>query len=170
MRSAILNKKGTISARIGLILGILCLQIAVFGPKVTKTEARTALSPILGRSVTRWSKELNYAGAMTGTDPRVLAAIMHVESHGYMHSIYGGILTSPTGALGLMQLEPVTAAYFGVNPYRTWQNILGGARVLRWDLNYFYGNLSLALAAYNAGAGNVGAGAGYAREVLRWVR
>jgi soluble lytic murein transglycosylase-like protein len=55
-----------------------------------------------------------------------------------------------------MQLIPATAARFGVrNIFDPQQNIEGGARYLRLLLDTFEGDVSLALAAYNAGEGNV---------------
>src|SRR4030095_16345267 len=63
---------------------------------------------------------------------------------------------SPKGARGLMQLMPGTAARYGVtNIFDPRQNIEGGARYMRFFLDNFDGDVSLALAGYNAGEGAV---------------
>lgn len=89
------------------------------------------------------------AAAATGLSAELLKAVGTVESGLNPHAI------SSAGALGVMQLMPGTAAGLGVNPENINQNVLGGAEYLKSLLGQFGQNLSLALAAYNAGPGAV---------------
>jgi soluble lytic murein transglycosylase-like protein len=83
-------------------------------------------------------------------DAALLAAVVHVESGGNPQAV------SPAGAQGLTQLIPATAQRFGVNdPFDPAQSLDGAARYLRGLLGQFEGDVSKALAAYNAGEGNV---------------
>jgi len=94
-----------------------------------------------------------------GLDPALVAAVIYAESH------FRDGQTSPAGALGLMQITPETARYiarksggtaFVVGDLATPQvNISYGAYYLRYLLRRYDGNEAFALAAYNAGEGNV---------------
>lgn len=86
------------------------------------------------------------AATGAGLDPRLLTAIIQVES------AFNPGATSRRGAQGLMQLMPATAVGYAVrNAYDPEENIRAGARHLRDLLDLFAGSLPLALAAYNAG-------------------
>jgi len=79
-------------------------------------------------------------------DSELIHAVMYVES------AYKTKAKSHKGAQGLMQLMPATASRMGVkNSYDPAQNIEGGAKYLRELLNLFNNDVSLAVAAYNAG-------------------
>jgi soluble lytic murein transglycosylase-like protein len=90
------------------------------------------------------------AGEKYGVDPRFIHAVIWQESK------YKVQARSGAGAQGLMQLMPATARRFGcTDAYDTASNIDAGTKYLRFLLKRFDGNVSLALAGYNAGEGSV---------------
>lgn len=83
-------------------------------------------------------------------DVKLLKAIAHAESN------FNPNATSSSGAMGVMQLMPSTAKSLGItDAYNAYDNIMGGAKVIAEHLANYNGDVSLALAAYNAGSGNV---------------
>ncbi|WP_379920654.1 lytic transglycosylase domain-containing protein [Erythrobacter sp. R86502] len=81
--------------------------------------------------------------------PSLIEALVWQESRWKENAV------SPVGAQGLAQLMPGTARYLGVDSRDPFQNLEGGARYLREQLDRFDGDLEKALAAYNAGPGRV---------------
>lgn len=98
---------------------------------------------------TPFASEIEAAAGRYGLDPALLAGLIKAESN------FDPNAGSPAGAQGLTQLMPETAASIGVtDPTDPRQAIDGGARILSEHLRAF-GDLELALAAYNAGPGAV---------------
>lgn len=109
---------------------------------------------------------LHDAARRYSIDPRLLIAVARQESRFRPDAV------SPAGARGVMQLMPATAAWLGVkNAFDPRQNICGGAKYLKMLLDTFNGDISLSLAAYNAGPGAVKKyrGSPPYRETMKYV-
>lgn len=102
--------------------------------------------PVQVRLLPHLESVIQPAAAKYGLDPNLVAAVIWAESSGDPNAV------SKKGAQGLMQLMPATARELGVgNVLDPGQNVDGGSRYLRKMLDEHEGDLSLALAAYNAG-------------------
>lgn len=90
------------------------------------------------------------AGEKAGVDPRFIHAVIKQESK------YNPKAVSHVGAQGLMQMMPATAKRFNLkDPFNAAANVEAGTKYLKWLLKRFDGDVSLALAGYNAGEGSV---------------
>lgn len=108
----------------------------------------------LGADILTTTEELDAyfkeAASTYGVEENLLRAIARAESN------FNPNATSSAGAMGIMQMMPATAAECGVtDPYDARQSIMGGAQYISKMLDKYNGNKTLALAAYNAGPGNV---------------
>ena len=119
-----------------------------------------------------YSSSIVVAANKYGVSPDLALAIAKAESGMNPNAV------SNKGAIGLFQLMPSTAASLGVDPNDPIQNIDGGVSYFASLLNKYGGDTSLALAAYNAGPGNVQKYGGippfeetrsYIDRVLGWI-
>jgi len=98
----------------------------------------------------RINEAISSASEKYGVDESMIRAIIKQESS------FQPLSLSTSGAMGLMQLMPQTAKLLSVtDPYNIEQNIMGGTRYFKAQLDAFDGSTELALAAYNAGPNNV---------------
>lgn len=103
------------------------------GPKISNTQLAGMIDQVANQY---------------GIPPGLFRAMIKQESNFNMNDV------SPAGAIGYTQLLPGTARELGVNPRDPYQNLVGGAKYLARQYSK-YKDWRLALAAYNAGPGNV---------------
>jgi soluble lytic murein transglycosylase-like protein len=136
-------------------------------PAVSPSQADAAAQPVLVEGLSLPESAIaDPARHAAGVPPRYTAKIAELavrfdlspsllEALVWQESRWRENAVSPVGARGLAQLMPGTARYLGVDSADPFQNLEGGARYLREQLDRFDGNLEKALAAYNAGPGRV---------------
>ncbi len=118
-----------------------------------KTGSAESFKSVLGGKISGCTEDMDSifedAASGFGLASRLLKAVAKAESN------FNPKAVSKAGAMGVMQLMPATARSLGVSdPYDARQNIMGGAKYLKENLDRF-GDVRLALAAYNAGPNSV---------------
>ena len=114
----------------------------------TSVRATKPLVPSLKSA--QYDASINEHSRNMGVSADLVRAVIQVES------AFNPTAVSNKGAMGLMQLMPATALELGVmNPFEPHENIRGGVAYLKRLLNRYNQKVELALAAYNAGMGNV---------------
>ncbi|MCA1031083.1 lytic transglycosylase domain-containing protein [Bacillus timonensis] len=125
------------------LLSLQSLQHRSYTPNMGRVQAPSSIPGNIDEIVEQASVKYN-------VDPNLIRSIIKHESN------FNSKATSSAGAGGLMQLMPATARSLGVQDiYDPAQNIEGGTKYIRQMLDRYDNNLPLALAAYNAGPGNV---------------
>lgn len=104
----------------------------------------------LKKNKKKYTPIIEAAASKHGIDPKLVHAVIYAES------AYNATAVSSAGAVGLMQLMPATARQYGAqNRKDPKQNVFAGTRYLKYLLGLFNDDLSLSIAAYNAGENTV---------------
>ena len=123
-------------------------------PSVAYDATFNGITPIerealVAEGARTFARSLNSAQERFGIRSDFLLCVMRIESNFEPGAV------SRAGAVGLMQLMPPTALELGANPWDLSENIAGGARLIDELLDRYEGDVTLAMAAYNAGPGAV---------------
>jgi hypothetical protein len=131
--------------------GVICYTDSPRGKKADRiykdrTEPASVTQPITRPRPSEYHDIIHAKASQYDLDPSLIKAVITTESNWDRRAV------SRKGAMGLMQLMPATATEMNVrDPYNPEDNIEGGTKYLRYLLERFNGDLTLALAAYNAG-------------------
>ncbi len=124
-------------------------DVSPLAPYITDYTGQQAYTDVLVNAE-KYRDVITQAAQTYNLPEKLIAAVIKQESN------FNPNVVSSAGASGLMQLMPTTAKYLGVTDREDpEQNIMGGAKYLRQMLDQFDNDISTALAAYNAGPGNV---------------
>ena len=139
-------------------LGSLLSTVETEAQSILQSNASPSLNPSTTAATTQQTSEtvtnfddiINEAATLYNLPEKLIKSVIKQESN------FNPSATSYAGAAGLMQLMPATARSLGVDDITDpKQNIMGGSKYLSQMLSRYNGDIEIALAAYNAGPGNV---------------
>ncbi len=133
----------------------------------TQRRRSTTIGSRVSKTTGRYDRLIREAANRHGVDYKLVKAVIHAES------AFNHRAVSSKGAQGLMQLMPATARGLRVsNPFDARDNVDGGTRYLKQMLRRYRNDISLCLAAYNAGPGSVARYGGVPpyRETMSYIR
>ncbi|MGB0846770.1 MAG: transglycosylase SLT domain-containing protein [Thiolinea sp.] len=159
--------KLTLSLVTSLMMIFSLLIITTYSPTASAAGCQVLSKKTLERKAKRFKKTIRSASNKYGVSEDLIKAVITVES------CFRRKARGAAGEKGLMQLMPATARRFRVRRgYNSWENVHGGTRYLSYLLKRYKGDARRAVAAYNAGEGNVKPGRrirniGYVNKVMR---
>ncbi|YCI40284.1 lytic transglycosylase domain-containing protein [Bacillus sp. PK3-056] len=131
-------------------LGAASIPLGLANTSPLMPLSLTKLSSSSASTTSDFDEMIKTAAEKYNLPEKLISSVIKVESN------FNPNATSYAGASGLMQLMPSTATSLGVqNVFNPLDNIMGGSKYLKQMLDKYNGNVELALAAYNAGPGNV---------------
>jgi soluble lytic murein transglycosylase-like protein len=147
-----LHVSGYLRQGANILLYVAGGSVVVPSADVVRFEPEDTFAPVPPSDAPNvpFAEQIRTAAAQNGLDEKLVSSVISAESN------FNSRAVSPKHAMGLMQLMPRTAADLAVsNPFDPAQNIDAGTCYLKQLLDQYHGNLTLALAAYNAGPGIV---------------
>lgn len=159
-----------IKLTMSLVMVFSFAVITTYSPNVSAAGCQVLSKKTLERKAKRFKKTIRSASRKYGVSEDLIKAVITVES------CFRRKARGAAGEKGLMQLMPATARRFNVRRgYNSWENVHGGTRYLSYLFKRYRGDTQRAVAAYNAGEGNVRPGKrirniGYVRKVMKAYR
>jgi membrane-bound lytic murein transglycosylase MltF len=149
------------------VLAMLLIAVFSYSSVASAAGCQVLSKHSLEKKATRYNKTIRSASSKYGVHEDLIKAVITVES------CFRSRARGTSGEKGLMQLMPATARRFSVKrSYNSWENVHGGTKYLSYLLKHYRGDTQRAIAAYNAGEGNVKPGKrirniGYVKKVMR---
>nr|CAA6800693.1 MAG: Unknown protein [uncultured Thiotrichaceae bacterium] len=150
-----------------LVLALMTVVAFSYSATASAAGCQVLSKKTLERKAKTYKKTIRSASSKYGVSQDLIKAVITVES------CFRRKARGLAGEKGLMQLMPATARRFNVKRgYNSWQNVHGGTKYLSYLLKRYRGDTRRAVAAYNAGEGNVKPGRrirniGYVNKVMR---